>query len=105
MRTKLCKARTTKHEDVVLIGLFNLARILVSNDTSFRIAAGGLIQEIFFPCLFEIPTAENHGPFAPPKCKTPRSRKTAFKLLTELARDCPENFRELCGLLLKHHSG
>ena len=63
-----------------------------------------MIQELFHKCLFEIATSENHGLYAPPKCKSPKARKTCFRLLTELCRDAPENFEELTEQLLKHHS-
>jgi len=47
---------------------------------------GGLVGQVFEQCLFALPTAEEHGPTAPPKCKTVESRTAAFSLLTELVR-------------------
>ena len=41
---------------------------------------GNLIEELFKKCLFFLPTAQNHGPYAPPKCKTPQSRASALKV-------------------------
>jgi hypothetical protein len=45
------------------------------------------VGQVFEQCLFALPTAEEHGPTAPPKCKTVESRTAAFALLTELVRD------------------
>jgi hypothetical protein len=44
------------------------------------------VGQVFEQCLFALPTAEEHGPTAPPKCKTVESRTAAFSLLTELVR-------------------
>lgn len=54
--------------------------------------------------MFDIPTSDNHGQLAPPKCKTKKSRQSAFKLLRELAQDCKENFLQLTDELLKQHT-
>lgn len=81
---------------------FLLQFILIQNE-AYNGNRGGLIQELFHKCLFDIPTAENHSAFAPPKCKTKASRKAAFRLLAELAKNCPENFQELIEELLKQH--
>jgi hypothetical protein len=62
---------------------------------------GNLIRELFEYCLFAIPDAERHGPDAPPKCKTKESRGAAYRLLTELGRGCPANFREITSYLTK----
>jgi len=51
----------------------------------------GLIEEIFHKCLFEIPSASNHGRFSPPKCKTKSTRNAAFDLLLHFANESPEN--------------
>lgn len=45
---------------------------------------GGLLEQLFGQCLFALPSAEEHGATAPPKCKTVESRTAAFSLLTEL---------------------
>lgn len=67
--------------------------------------SGGLIKELVYKCLFEIPTIDQHGADAPPKCKSHETRDAAFKLLVELARECPENFAELADLLMTQHEG
>lgn len=92
----------------------NIVRTLFRKDPSLKIEShssnGGFIEEVFKNCLFALPTAENHGPFCPPKCKTQPSREAgnqflnfsdeqAFRLLEEAARDCPQNFMELIDLL------
>jgi ubiquitin C-terminal hydrolase len=90
-------------EDKVLIGTFNLLVAIVKKDVSFKrqCAEANLIHELFNNCLFAIPTAENYGPYGPPKCKTKASRQACFCLLTELARDCSDNFKEIVQLLSK----
>ena len=50
-------------------------------------------------CLFEIPTEHNHGPTAPPKCKTSTSREAAFDLLAALCVGCEANFELVIGML------
>jgi hypothetical protein len=47
---------------------------------------GGLVEELFHKCLFEVPSAAFHGSLAPPKCKTKASRTAAFALLIELIK-------------------
>ena len=59
-----------------------------------------LVVTLYDSCLFEIPTAENHGTHAPPKCKTFASRTAAFRLLAELARGCLPAFHQLIRLLI-----
>lgn len=51
-----------------------------------------MIQEIFINCLFDLPTAKNHGENSPPKCKFKESREAAFSLLLEISKDNHENF-------------
>lgn len=87
-----------------------LCLTIIKEDESFKLEVGslnkkGLIIHIFEKCLFDIPTKDNHNSTAPPKCKTLKSRKVAFLLLTELAKNCSENFMELTSYLLTHFSG
>jgi hypothetical protein len=87
---------------------------------------------VFVDCLFDVPTAERHGPDAPPKCKKPDTRRVhicycycynhnyslllcfcchcypnvpqaALGLLRELAVGSEANFDELLSLIDKHH--
>ena len=99
------EARRGIEEDKVLIGLMSLMNTLVSKDLSFKRIAGqkNIIHEIFENALFDIPTADTHGPLCPPKCKRRTSRYVAFQLLTELATNNLHNFRELTTRLIKHH--
>jgi hypothetical protein len=62
-----------------------------------------LVNYVFNECLFDIPESGNHNLDAPPKCKSKRSRKAAFRLLTELTKDCVANFASLCQKLLKQN--
>lgn len=82
--------------DRSLIGSFNLVKTLIRKDPSLKSECLELVDELFFNCLFALPTAEDRGP---PKCKTQVSRETAFRLLIELA-DEPNNFLELSKFLL-----
>eukprot|EP00281_Chroomonas_sp_CCMP1168_P018543 CAMPEP_0206235924 /NCGR_PEP_ID=MMETSP0047_2-20121206/13427_1 /ASSEMBLY_ACC=CAM_ASM_000192 /TAXON_ID=195065 /ORGANISM="Chroomonas mesostigmatica_cf, Strain CCMP1168" /LENGTH=408 /DNA_ID=CAMNT_0053660197 /DNA_START=21 /DNA_END=1244 /DNA_ORIENTATION=- len=54
-----------------------------------------LISFLFNDCLFESPTLDTHAPNGPPKCKTPGSRKQCFKVLSELANNCPRAYAAL----------
>eukprot|EP00743_Colponemidia_sp_Colp-15_P012256 GILK01013886.1.p1 GENE.GILK01013886.1~~GILK01013886.1.p1 ORF type:complete len:1111 (+),score=235.56 GILK01013886.1:584-3916(+) len=51
--------------------------------------------------LFEIPTEFNHGPLAPPKCKSKTARTAAFELLSQLGRTAVPLYRQLLALILK----
>ncbi|KAL6065920.1 USP domain-containing protein [Balamuthia mandrillaris] len=91
--------------DTILIGLLDTARTLTRKypflKSECRSKKGGLLKEVYRKCLYDLPTAENNGPHGPPKCKTLQSRTAAFKLLTELARDCQKCFKELFKLLVR----
>lgn len=96
-------------DDPVIRGLLNLTGALVSNRPSSKLLAGSpdgcdLCAEVFTNGLFAIPNADSRGHAAPPKCKSKASRRAAFDLLVELARDCPENHSQLCSLTLPHHT-
>lgn len=99
------ETRRGLEEDKVIIGLMSLMNTLVSKDASFKQIAGqkNVIHEIFENSLFDIPTADAHGPLCPPKCKRRNSRYVAFQLLTELATNNLHNFRDLTSRLMKHH--
>lgn len=101
----ITETRRGLEEDKVLIGLMSLMNTLVSKDSSFKQIAGqkSVIHEIFENSLFDIPTADAHGPLCPPKCKRRNSRYVAFQLLTELATNNLHNFRDLTSRLMKHH--
>lgn len=108
--TKISTHPTTEtrrgiEEDKVLIGLMTLLNTLVKKGPSFKHIAGqkNIIHEIFQNALFDIPTADTHGPLCPPKCKRRTTRYVAFQLLTELATNNLHNFRDLTSRLIKHH--
>lgn len=79
-------------------------RALIRKYTDLKMAcideSDSLVVALYDSCLFDIPTADNHGTHAPPKCKTFASRTAAFRLLTELARGCLPAFQQLMRLLL-----
>ncbi len=99
------ETRKGYEEDKVLTGLMLLMCTLLNKENSFKRVAGQkkLIEEIFERELFDIPTADNHGPLCPPKCKRRASRLVSFELLTALATDNLLNFRELTAKLITHH--
>lgn len=103
----IVETRDLVKEDTLLRGLLQLCLTIVKEDESFKLEVGsihhkGLILHVFDKCLFDIPTKDNHGSNAPPSCKTLKSRKVAFSLLTELVKNCQENFMELSSYLLSH---
>ena len=62
-------------------------------------APRGLVTELFYNCLFARPPVgasamEDTAP-SPPRCKTERSRKAAYGLLTALCHNCPRNLNTL----------
>jgi hypothetical protein len=103
----LHQKRFSDKEDSILTGLLLLLTTLVKRDNSLKPIGTekghDLVTYVFNHCLFDIPTFDNHGAEAPPKCKTKRARKAAFKLLVELARDCVPNFLLLTSLLFQQN--
>ena len=93
-----------EEQDKGLIGFLNFIRSIVKKDRKLKVCclSEGLIDEVYTNCLFSIPTADDHGPDAPPKCKTRESRYSAYRLLVEVAKDAPENFSHLYNLETKH---
>jgi len=74
--------------DETLVGLLSLLSVLLSSvplDERMRMATeDALLDELLERCLFELPTRDNHGALAPPKCKTQRARALAFEALAAL---------------------
>jgi len=95
---------TVEQEDFLLRGLLSLAAALLSVNPALKTAAESLIHEVFHNCLFAVPTATTPRDSPPPKCKHATSRKTAFALLVELAKDCPPNLALLCEQMVSHHA-
>lgn len=48
--------------------------------------AHGIVPELLMSCLMDVPTKENHGSHALPKCKTEVSRSLGFALLQQLVQ-------------------
>jgi ubiquitin carboxyl-terminal hydrolase 34 len=82
--------------------MMRVVQALVKKHTTYKSEAGTLLlNELFLNCLFAIPSAETrHLTQTPPKCKTKASRNAAFKLMQELAKDCPQNFKVLADLII-----
>lgn len=89
--------------DNVLAGLLRVATLLASRFASFKSSAGPRLLDITHNALFAIPSAENHGTRAPPKCKSKATRTGAFKLLSELAADDWANFNLIVQRLVGLH--
>ena len=66
-----------------------------------KLGEKGLVYEVFYKCLFELPKPNAEIP--PPKCKTTTLRKTAFILLEGIIEDSPINQKALLKLLVKTH--
>lgn len=94
----------TRHQTVDddgLIGLLNLMTNLLKHKLAFQSSKLGqeLLCEVF-DFLFALPNPKlRHVP----KCKSPRSRTSAFDLLVELVKGSPETFAILHEKLLKQH--
>eukprot|EP01130_Rhizamoeba_saxonica_P002958 TRINITY_DN1299_c0_g2_i1.p1 TRINITY_DN1299_c0_g2~~TRINITY_DN1299_c0_g2_i1.p1 ORF type:complete len:2014 (+),score=509.93 TRINITY_DN1299_c0_g2_i1:1-6042(+) len=97
--TPVTETDDSEYEDKVLVGTILLITALVKQDPSLKERCLPLIEEVFRNCLFSPPDVSNSGGKSLPKCKVVRSREAAFKLLAELARGSPVNFRVLLSLL------
>lgn len=96
-------------EDTALIGFFDLITTFLQVQSSLKFSIGpkgksGMVHEIF-NCLFELPKDPKPNHLLPPRCKTEASRNAAFRLLTELVKDCNINFVQLMDLILENHLG
>ena len=105
----ILEAGELRDEDKGLIGLFNLIRSMVKRDAALKElvltnAECNLVTELFDSCLFAIPVAENHGIAGPPKCKTRACRYAALRLLAELIKGRPVEFKLVADLLLAQFS-
>jgi len=95
---KTVEKRNTIGEDKLLIGIMHTIRKILSHEPSLKEFVGieqGLLQEVFFNCLFptlttstELPTLSktesSEGSTDAQKCKTKESRTAAYKLLSTL---------------------
>jgi len=86
-------------EDKVLIGIMNLIYSIVRKNSSLKSGCLSLVGELFTNCLFSVPNLGVDIEHSPPKCKTPKSRAAAYRLITELTREEPNNFIQLISLL------
>jgi hypothetical protein len=101
-----------KEVDHVLVELLTLTLQLVSKVPELRELLGassgkdGLLQNIV-DSLFEMPAELSSFSFSdassvgnsPPKCKSPESRRAAFRLLAEMCKDSPKNGLRVATLL------
>lgn len=62
-----------------------------------------VLTEHLHVCLFGKPTSTDHGPLAPPKCKTRATRAAAFRLLLGLTAFSPAVHAQVVGCLLETH--
>ena len=104
----MCESRQNTDVDLVLVGLLDVIRVLVSSSQALRKAAGqaqssggsDLASYLFNECLFSLPDPRalfNSTSAQPPKCKRSRTRRAAFALLAALARDVPSVVGSLNG--------
>lgn len=98
-------------QDKVLCGFMNVLKQLLQNmrgkgvkDVKVFIGEKtGLLRHLFHDGLFDIPTDDNHGPRAPPKCKSRGARNAAFLLLIELCSTCPGNLLTVLREISRQH--
>ena len=64
----------------------------------------GLLEEILHPCLFDTPSIIKSTEITLPKCKSYRSKTSAFKLLKILCENCEENQEIIINFFYKIHS-
>eukprot|EP01129_Flabellula_baltica_P014013 TRINITY_DN6628_c0_g1_i1.p1 TRINITY_DN6628_c0_g1~~TRINITY_DN6628_c0_g1_i1.p1 ORF type:complete len:2292 (+),score=457.58 TRINITY_DN6628_c0_g1_i1:2-6877(+) len=85
-------------EDKLLIGLMNIIYNITKKNPSLKSGCLPLLDELFRNCLFAIPNSNTSGNTLP-KCKVTKTREAALKLMAEISRDCPTNYRVLLTLL------
>ncbi len=102
------RENTSTDTDSALIGMMNLLEVLLKKFPGQKRVIGqefAIVRELLL-CLFEFPQAGGNTRGAkglPPKCKSQTARQSAFNLLCTLARDCPENLRQVIDFLLPIH--
>ena len=94
--------------DYVLIGIINLISTLITNQLILPSEktismTKKLINELFYNCLFELPSPQKTLGIFPPKCKSKQSRVAAFDLLLSLCSFDITNFNELFNLIQSQH--
>ncbi|PRP88236.1 ubiquitin domain-containing protein [Planoprotostelium fungivorum] len=104
----IIERRRTKDRDIVLQGLLSTTKTVLRKVPHRKSQLAhehghGMFDELFRRCLFDTPTAEDHGPLAPPKCKTATSRRAAYDLLVEITKGSVSIFEHLCDLLYPFH--
>eukprot|EP00960_Hanusia_phi_P075978 768493-Hanusia_phi.AAC.5 len=103
------ETRYSKEEDIVLQGYMRTLKSIFKlnpqlKNTVFKSpTSNDFIKYLIFDCLFDLPAVEDRKLVSPPKCKTPRTRETAFELLSALVEDCQSTQNEVLNCLLKLH--
>jgi ubiquitin C-terminal hydrolase len=86
--------------DMMLQGLLSLARMLVAQLPDSKRAVGKMLIPDLTQSLFAVPVA---GTAHRAKAREHKTRQLAFRLLAELATECPKNRHDLMLLLLPNH--
>ncbi|KAH3743698.1 Ubiquitin carboxyl-terminal hydrolase 34 [Pelomyxa schiedti] len=98
----IVETRNGTTQDLFLMGLLKVTTTLLKHSEEFKMRAStelGLLEEVYHKCLFDIPTINDHGALAPPKCKTKEARQRAFALLEELCVSGGANFKKVFALV------
>ena len=92
--------------DYCLIGLLQVCTALLRHEPGFKYSSDGLIllKNVFYDCLFLIPSSPYEADTVKPKCETKSARLTAYELLLELVNGSERNYKELQALFFRHHS-
>ena len=91
--------------DVTMIGFLQLSTSLIKNIPNLKSFPNVVkfLEDFFQLCVFNVATAENHGPASPPKFKTDETRKMAFNFLLEMCIDNEANYFTLRSLIERSH--
>lgn len=106
----MVERRFSSEIDFVLVGLMDVLRCILDLYPSMKGPVAqdnsqALLKFLYGTCLFDIPSADNHGPDAPPMCKSRVSRQAAFRLLETLLFGETANLHLVSQNLVQQHKG
>lgn len=94
----------TRHNTICddgLVGLLSVMTVVMKHNPPFKTSKMGqqFLKEVF-DSLFSLPSPQQRYL---PKCKATLTRSAAYDLLTEMARNAPENYYLLQNMLMDQH--
>jgi len=103
------KRETEAGVDLVLVGLYNLARRALQLEPSLvSVYEAANIVDVIYKDIFELPVPDasssgSSSKIVPPKCKSPHACRAAFELLAAYCRLKPQTMTKLVSMLAPFH--